>query len=673
VAMVREKKTVLFSKGEWHCCIVKPPDAGVVEEFAASELQKYLSKIADQPIEVKVDGMGFAIRVGRHFKEQIKNTESLGENGFAIQLMKNGIVISSSGEKGVLNGVYEFLEIIGCRWYFPGLGEIVPTSDIISVGDLNIRKKPSFPRIALLHAYEDLRDYSMETMKAIQKENELDNLDWMGKNKFNIDTSLHLNALGPREEWHYEIALDSEEYHEECQKRALTNEIGGHIMPILLPRRLFSKHPEYFPMGTDGKRNQMGNVCCSNNEALDVVRKNAVKMVKEHKGDTLIAWARELFSGGWCSCEKCKNLPVQDQSLTFINAIAEAVEKVRPGIRVFYLAYHDTLVSGFKIKPRDNVVLHFAPRERCYGHPINSGDCEINPEVHHVFKDCVNTFGTKNVCIFEYYGDVLLFCSINASIPWIIGADMKEYSKNGVGEIGTLMYEGYTWRAFPLNLYIFAKVAFDAETNVDDLMLDFVRNIFPSISEEMFSYYKELEDAVGLIIRFHDWRYRGAAIAFNVPVPFYDDRSDYNYPLSPQPAWKENFIARIERALSKIENLQAELEKLNRLLSGTEKKRLQREIGILEITRLFVGSLHYELLSSESFAKGCYEEALDYINKDEEKLECVIARLLEKVDPHLCGTWAQDNQGEIIRIRRLLKLVRNRKKVIGQRLAKKSQ
>jgi hypothetical protein len=47
---------------------------------------------------------------------------------------------------GTLNAVYEYLHFLGVRWYFPGdLGEVLPTSKVILLPEINISRKASFP------------------------------------------------------------------------------------------------------------------------------------------------------------------------------------------------------------------------------------------------------------------------------------------------------------------------------------------------------------------------------------------------------------------------------------------------------------------------------------------------------------------------------------------------
>ncbi len=623
-------RKVLFSEGKWHCCIVKPSYAGVVENFAISELRRYLRRITGQPIRVKEEATGPAIRVGREFVRHIEDIGSLGSNGLAIQSQGEDIIITSCGEKGVLNGVYEFLEILGCRWYYPGSGEVVPRVKTLSVPDLNVRMLPSFSTITFFQDCGGHRDYSVEAMKAVQQENDRALLDWMGKNKMNAVMG---TALSPSEE------------RRERRKRALSKEFGGHVIPPLLPRSLFEKHPEYFPVGRDGKRNREGNVCCSNKAALEVVQRNAIKMAKRNEGMVFHVWGSDVAEGAWCSCESCRGMSVQAQYMRVVNAVAEAVEKVRPDLRVAHIAYYDTLLPDVKVKPRPNVILLFAPRSRCYGHALNSVDCETNSEIYRGLKEYMGIFGEKNAATFEYFGDSLLYCSIAASIPWIVGADMKEYFRLGGGEAGCLMFGGYTWWAHPLNLYVFAKMAFNIETNVEDLMLDYVRNMFPSASGEMFTYYRDLEEAVGLLLRFSDWRYR---IAQQEP--------------------KEDLMSKVGEALSRIEELQMRMERLSARLTGQENQRLQRERSILEVTRLFVGSLKSSMLSKKSLMENNLKEALLHLTKEEKDLEKMMT-YLTTVDPQLRGSWGYPGQGENERVETyLLQRIRKQREELNQRL-----
>ena len=57
-------------------------------------------------------------------------------------------------------------------------------------------------------------------------------------------------------------AMESKDAAAEATE-SLGIEVGGHALPALLPRTLFAAHPEYFPVGPDGHRTDLGNVCPS--------------------------------------------------------------------------------------------------------------------------------------------------------------------------------------------------------------------------------------------------------------------------------------------------------------------------------------------------------------------------------------------------------------------------
>jgi len=185
------------------------------------------------------------------------------------------------------------------------------------------------------------------------------------------------------------------------------------------------------------------------------------------------------------------------------------------------------------------------------------------------------------------------------------------------------MMGAYTWWAHPINNYVFAKLAFDVETNIDELMRDYIRHMFPSVSDEMFAYYKNLEETVGLLLRIPDWRY-----------------------VLIRQALTEELKVNIEEVLSRIVKLQAKIEKVNNRLTNQEKQRLQEERNVLEVTRLLVSSFKNEMLGTLRLKKQRFEEAFDYFTKAEKELEEMIT-LLEKIDSKLLGSFGQRNINRI--------------------------
>jgi hypothetical protein len=184
-----------------------------------------LSLITRRDIQVETEAQQRTIKVGCDFARFVGDIEKMGENGFAIQREGMNIVITSTGAKGVLNGVYHFLEMLGCRWFFPGQdGEFIPKTDAIALDDLSldVKMSPSFPKITFFQDIDAYRDYSAEGLREVQAQNDMDLIDWMGKNKMNAVMSVMIS--------------DPDEAAEELRRRGLGQEFGGHVIPRLLPR-----------------------------------------------------------------------------------------------------------------------------------------------------------------------------------------------------------------------------------------------------------------------------------------------------------------------------------------------------------------------------------------------------------------------------------------------------
>lgn len=125
---------------------------------AAGVLQSYIERItgAELPIYTEDEDIaGAQILVGHceavtalSITPPSGVTSQMNEEGFVIERVGNDLVISGNEDshyRGTVSGVYHFLEMLGCRWFFPGAyGEVVPQMPTIAVSALNIEERPSF-------------------------------------------------------------------------------------------------------------------------------------------------------------------------------------------------------------------------------------------------------------------------------------------------------------------------------------------------------------------------------------------------------------------------------------------------------------------------------------------------------------------------------------------------
>ena len=127
--------------------IVIPDKKEIQDVFAAEELATYLNKVTKHkfPIIAESDfSGGNAVFVGS--TKRAEKTGRLAPDEFRIYLDGKNVIIAGSPWRGVLFGVYEFLErFAGVRFFTPEC-ERIPFRKVLTVPDTtDIRHKSAFP------------------------------------------------------------------------------------------------------------------------------------------------------------------------------------------------------------------------------------------------------------------------------------------------------------------------------------------------------------------------------------------------------------------------------------------------------------------------------------------------------------------------------------------------
>lgn len=188
----------------------------------------------------------------------------------------------------------------------------------------------------------------------------------------------------------------------ECKKYDIDVEYEQHILMELLPRELFSEHPEYFRVDTTGNRNGDYNMCFTSREAMAIVKKNAVEMAKWIKPSShrYFFWTDDVQL--YCHCDECSKYTPSEQVLLYGNALQEALQEYDPKATVAHLAYGETLGKPEKVKPLPGVFLEYAPISRDYSKPLST---ELTT---HLEKN-LEVFPAETTHILEYWLDVSMF------------------------------------------------------------------------------------------------------------------------------------------------------------------------------------------------------------------------------------------------------------------------
>ena len=190
--------------------------------------------------------------------------------------------------------------------------------------------------------------------------------------------------------------------------RGLRIEYELHTAGYLLPREMFSDHPDYFRMNESGERVSDWNFCVSNTEALDLVAKRAAELAISLYGSepNFYFWMDDRRDS-CCHCPKCRKLSPSDQQLIVINRMLKEIKKYIPDARMAYLAYMDTILPPTSVVADGGVFLEYAPFEK-YTAKGENADKLIEREKEMLIP-LMRFFDSSPRKVLEYWYDNSLF------------------------------------------------------------------------------------------------------------------------------------------------------------------------------------------------------------------------------------------------------------------------
>lgn len=467
-------------------------EASEAELFAASELAKYLSRIFGSkfPIGRVEDGStGFVVAV-LHC-EAVKKILSRDEypivnDGYLVKSSKETVLITSPTPRGVLFGIYAFLEkIIGVKWLYPGPeGEIIPDSKEIDM---------VFPEIVMLKprfSYRAFTNYSVLTA------NTLTFIDWMAKLRLNCFT-LNLFLFKENKDSYLLNRI-----RKEVKKRDLLLEAGHHSFFFWIPpEKYFNSHPEYFAK-TNGKRSPEGQLCFTNPEIFDVMVNNMKRFANKNPDiDILGFYPNDGF--GWCQCEECQKLsrkitskslwPEQDNVspiyFSFVEKIAKKLEDDLPGKKLIALAYLNYAYPQ-KIALPSNTLIAFAAFRRCIRHSLDDKGCPRNLIYKPLLEDWAKV-NRNQMIMFEYY---MLpdYHSLLYPIWDIMKKDLDWIEDLGIQGI-VLEFKLEQINLYALTANVYANFLFDGSKSIEQLIMEY-SCLFGREAKKVATFFVQLRE-----------------------------------------------------------------------------------------------------------------------------------------------------------------------------------
>ena len=193
-----------------------------------------------------------------------------------------------------------------------------------------------------------------------------------------------------------------------AHSRNLTVEYEIHAAGYLVPRELFSEHPEYFRMDDGGTRVNDYNFCVSNYDAIEMCAKHAAELALSLYGSErrFYFWmddGHELR----CHCPKCRRLSASEQQLLALNRMLKEIKNHFPDASMAYLAYMDTVVPPQNIEMEEGIFLEYAPFEKYTAKGENAA--ELIEHEKKMIAPLLRFFEKGPKKVLEYWYDNSLF------------------------------------------------------------------------------------------------------------------------------------------------------------------------------------------------------------------------------------------------------------------------
>lgn len=466
---------VLVGNGKPQAEIVIAADASDQAKRAAQELRGYLERISGARLEIRSDRdpvSGTHILVGlsqavRELGVGIPSgfTNLMNEEGFIVRTVGANLILAGNEHapyRGTLFAVYDFLESLGCRWFFPGpYGEVVPKRDTIAIGDLYRQERPDFR----------FRNIWLSGWMPVSETDGKNYTEWMDRNKMTSLSNLSLPG-------------------------------DGSIVRLAPPEKYFQSHPQLYALDEKGARTK-DMLCLSEPEAVRIAVKTITEEFREHP-ETITFGFAPPDGHPRCYCERCKaRIPgftgkgfgepsLSDTWFRFANAVAAEVYKE--------FADHWLFTNGYanRVRPPEgvgklspNLGIQSAMIDSCTLHPIGDAKCWQRQ----LYKGVLNRWTDELNCVFIYdYDPGKCLDGLPFPILHNLARDFPYFKQRQIWGFWT---EGQNcWMITHLNYYVRAKLMWDADEDVKALVRDYCEKFYGEAAGPIEDYIWILEEAV---------------------------------------------------------------------------------------------------------------------------------------------------------------------------------
>ncbi len=330
---------------------------------AGETLAKYMKQITGKEFPSAEEGDGIKFSLGY--------SADIPDNGYVIETKENEVSITGNGTRGVIQGVYAFLEkYCGCDWYTSTLYSIPENKNLTIPAGEKTEYKPFFEYTETDWLSPHDTEYSLanglngNTYRQIPDELGGTVEYLAGKNAAGKDASGFAHTLGSLF----------------CSKEAY-----------------FESHPEYFALHNGIRQDEQ--LCLTNEDVYNLVLKEVMTLLEEkHNPDSSLqiislTQGDSTADAKMCQCDSCKAIDDANGShagtmITFVNRIAKAVKDAGyNNVAIDTFAYRYTRKAPTQVVPADNVIVRLCTIECCFSHALDDENCTENAALMSDLKD----------------------------------------------------------------------------------------------------------------------------------------------------------------------------------------------------------------------------------------------------------------------------------------------
>jgi hypothetical protein len=444
--------------------IVKPVAASTSQQYAAEELQKFTEQMTGVKLPIVTDEAplpAHAILLGNtRYTEQLLGAPvdktALGEDGFRLKTCASHLLIIGGPARGTLYGVYELLERFnGCRWY-TSWHSVIPTRETLTIPILDETQKPAF---AMREPFWfDMFDG-----------------DLAARNKANGNNMRLTEKHG--------------------NKIRFGGDLFVHTFEILCPSgELFDQHPEYFSE-INGKRcKDNTQLCLANPDVLKIVTERLLARIRKDPTAKLFSVSQNDWHQ-FCTCPACKAIDDREEShagtmITFVNQVAEAVEREFPNVWIETLAYQYTRKPPKTVRPRRNVVPRLCSIECDFAKPLDQSAFKQNLS----FVEDMRGWSamTDKLYVWDYTTNFRNYIGPFPNVLALQGNVRFFRDNHVVGLFEQGAYQGRHGDFAELKAWLLAKWLWNPELPIEPLLKDFFEGYYGKAAPLVRKYFDEV-------------------------------------------------------------------------------------------------------------------------------------------------------------------------------------